>query len=471
MSLSKPLKVDPSLVEPYKKEKNPFDHIKTLKNICKLRDHDVPVPLSAEDRASTLFSYFSPKVTSILAQTIEEFERPDGCFSQSSHKKHSDVVQPLSDKEIKQLGVLRDCLRSHLCEHFHSLSRPPPNSGGDTARWSMAAQIYIIVCLLNCVLLRFGLGKAEYERFHPNKVGYLCGNLLVLDPRLISQYCVRYIQLTTHNALERLNAISYYDDSLDEFLRFLSYRTSELLCMSGLEADGVYNAPEWCAPIAAAHTGLLPEAKQMDKRLLTCTTDFVTHSMIWFVTLNAHVDNLYQLAPPPKKGLRAPPHEKRLSIEQTKQLRWYPTERMIFLVYEFFCKYAAGCKDDTYMHNIRDFCMQFEVSPDHPSIYRTLENTEMAIPADVIAKAMPNMSPVGKEFVRLIKYGMPMLEWWHRFWNWRKGETRIRSDYIGSNSFYTQLVLLYTIDLYFQNRLRLDTHKIEFRHRFVAYHK
>ncbi len=465
MSATKKNKADPFTIETYKRGVNPYRHIKTLRDICRLKDLDVPTPLTSQDFMATRFSYFAPVVSRILAETIREFEADNGSLNARStvRRRHSDVVQALDDTEIRKIAVLCDCLREHMCEQFYSLARPPPDAGGDTARWSTAAQMYTLVCQMTYVLVRFGYNRKEYEAYNPSESAYLTANALVVDDCELRRYSVRAVQMSVHTLLERLYAITSYHPHLDLYVRYLCYRIAELIVGAGDE--NTYNAPEWCSTMANAHNSSRVVTEAGDDRLLTCTTDFVTHSMCWTMTLRSFLSNYNQTAPPPLDQPLAHPSADRYSVEQTRTFRWYPTARMTFLAYEFFCKYAAHCVDDTYMHGVRDYCMQFEMSPDHPAIYRVLNNTEKAVPADVLATPMPNMSPVGKEFVRLIKYGMPLLEWMHRFWNWRKGETRIRSAYMGSNLFYTQLAVLYVIDLYFSNKLRIN-----FRHRFVMYH-
>lgn len=456
-------KLRPTDVDTLAKKRNSYESITTLRKLVQFKE--VPFPNATEDTTACRFTEYNEIAASILRQTLTEFDHPQGSLNKkATHRRASNVVQQLKETEIKELGVLRDELFLHLCEHCHALSRAPPLSGGDTSLASIGYHFWVLVCLLNCVLLRFGLGQKEYTAFNPCRNAYLRAQRLTMDRIPVEKYSVRLLQLSVHNYLERLNALSDYHESLDEYAAALRYRASELICGSGKQSP-FYDAPEWCSTIAAATTGQTAEPSEMDKSLLTCNINFIVQSMVWFTSIHNYTANYYLLALPPIDGPTTAHVATRYSIDQSRTIRWFPSHALLYRVLEFFCNYANGCTDDTYLHGLRNFCTQFEMTPDQPAIYRIYQKTTTAIPADVLGYQFSNQSFVGKEYVRLIKFSRTsLLEWMHQMWNWRHGETRVRSSYLGTDRFITNLVVLYVIDLFFSNRLRMT-----FRKRFVLY--
>lgn len=444
------------------KDVDPYSHITSLQHVVTFTDIDFPI--ASEDVIATQFIKYIKRIQPILSSTLYEYDSKNGALNpESTHRLPSLVATKLDASGVRRLNQLRTAFREHLFLSYYSLSASPPLSGGDTSRWSIALQMWIIVALLTCILLRCSDERKSYDTFNPNTSRYLTSNALVVEPTLrVCEYSMRTLQLSVHNLLRRLCALTSYTEELDVYLAMLEKRTAELICGGGA-LDGHYDAAEWCAPIALAHTAVAQNIPP-DPKLITATTDFIAHSMVWFFTLNSHVQNYHQMAPPPSFSATAP--SIRFSIEQGRALRWYPKKELCYIVLEFLCEYAANCKDDTYMHGMRDFQTQFESSPDHPALHRMKQNTHMAVPAEVMGENWPNMSPIGKEYVRFIKYGVPLLVWLHRFWNWRYGETRVRSAYLGTNKFHADLALLHIVNLYLAAQTR-----IWFKHRFVIYQK
>jgi len=468
-----PKKLRASEVETHKQRPNLYAaKIRRLLDVVRFRD--VPFPCSIEEMAAGNFIAYSRVVQPILATTLEEFDTPNGALNpNTSHPRASTVVQHLLPAQVGELLRLRNDMQSHLQENLHALTRAPPLAGGDTARWSVGATMWLLICLLNCVLRRFGLGRDSNGNdrllaFRPCTHAYLCAQLLVVDKAPLLQFSLRSLQMTLMNLLERLPTLAAYHSCLDEYVAALSHRCAELICGSGTRESG-YNAPEWCAPVGLAHSGTrgvgaADLGPQPNAERLTCTTDFITHSMIWLATANAWIANYHQLAAPPLDTSEPSAGAERYSVRQTRQFAWFPSKPLLYRVLEFFCDYAHGCADDSYRHMLRAYVMQFEPSPSDSTVYRTYQNTNQAIPSDVIAYPLPNVSPVGREYVRLIRYNLPLVEWLHRSWNWRYGETRIRSAHLGNSRKATQLAVLYVVNLFFANRTR-----IPFRNRFVLY--
>lgn len=458
-------KLKPSEVETFKPVANRYAHIKTLRHVVQFRD--VPFAQSSEELASAPFLAYAAAVQPILAQTLFELDDDNGALNlKSAHRRQSTIVQALRAAEIKQLEVLRNELLDHLNVHFYAISRPPPLAGGDTARWSIAATMWLLVCILNCVLRRFGLGADKIDRYKASEQAYLCAELLVIDPAPCMAYSLRSLQMTMQNLIERLDSLQSFHTQLEDFVGVLMHRTSELICGGGTAANG-YDANEWCSLIEHAHTGQRPGSTATTKgQVFACTTEFISQSMIWFVTVNNYIANYYQLAEKPLRPAAVDMAAERFDVAQTRSMAWYPTHALMYRVVEFYCEYANDCMDDTYANGLRDFCAQFETAPDQPIVYRVQNKTDKAPPADVLSQQTANLSPVGKEYVRIIKYGIPLKEWLHRSWNWRYGETRIRSGYMGTNRFYTDLVVLYIISLYFYNKTR-----VWFRNQFILYHR
>lgn len=443
---------------------------------------DVPFPYNSKSIETGRFYQFFALANRILTTTLVEFDDLHGALNPTPgfRKRPLDVAVKLSEKQVMRLALMRRELMDHLIQFGVHLQDPPPESGGDSARWSVACGMWLLVCQMNCVLRRFGLGGDALEEYNPSAYAYIAAQKLVIELGPVMKYSVRALQMMMTNLMSRLDGITDYHPDLAKFLDAASHAFAEAICSSGRAKDR-YNAPEFCIPVHMAHTGLTRDVVVKDSKtekssgFETCTTDFIVSSMWWFITAHLYIRRYLLIAPPPagtppptsaKRKLTALPNgdPPRKSIEETRQLRWFPTKEMLFRANQFFCEYAVKGTDDIYQHGLNAFVTQFEPYPCDARIYCAMRNTHIAVPSDVLQFQFPNRSPVGVQYIISTKYDIPIVQWLHDSWNNRYGDTRVRTGNLRRLNYHIQLAVLYIIHSFVASKT-----SISFRHRFVIY--
>lgn len=477
-------RLDPRNVDLAAQTRNDFTFLKSLQAISNYRD--VSFPVTADGLDAIEFIKYINCVLPVLARALWEYDSPNGPLNpKASHRTSSHIGGHPDDVCMKKLMVLRDDMRTYLFQNFYSLAQPPPLSGGDTAKWSIALHMWIFILHVTCLQFRYAKKTikvrsqskeeivTEYEKYIPGDNDYLTSNNLVTEATVpLCVYSVRTLQTTLMNFIERICTIAEYSDDLDTFYDHLLQRTAEVVIGSG--SASVYDAPEWCSSVATAHSNVDDHVANNCNNKLVCTSEFETQTMVWFYTLNLYFVHYYQMAAPPDSqaltkrldDIYNAADTPRVGLAEAKKLCWYPRSELRYYVMEFLCLYASDCKDDTYQNGMRDYQSQFQFSPEQAVLYRLQQGTVNAKPADVLIAPVPNKSSVSMEYVRVYKWSIPLLECLHRFWNWRYGETRVRSSYMNGNAFNMQLAVLYVINLYFAAHT-----KIWFKNRFVMYQR
>jgi hypothetical protein len=95
--------------------------------------------------------------------------------------------------------------------------------------------------------------------------------------------------------------------------------------------------------------------------------------------------------------------------------------------------------------------VRFEPLPSDATVFRAYTGMNNAAPKDVLTYKFLNRSGTGIEFSRIIQYDRPVLKILHDWWNWREGETRIRSASMQRLGYDRELIWIYVIDLFFAN--------------------
>jgi hypothetical protein len=443
-------------------------NIKTLVDLVEF--DEIPYPTTANCSSAGVMMTWITQAHSVLARTLIEFDEPNGALNQMSgfRQKVSVVAHGFGDKHVALLHKLRSDLELHLSEYMLSLSRPVEGSGGDTARWSVGTNIWVIICMISCVLRRFGLGEDVLKKYNPWSSAYLRAQKLVLDTVPVMDYSLRSLIDTITNWLERLDSIKTYRDDLWDLLKVIKYALAKYIVGAG-EPNTGWDASEWTAPIGMAQTAEKRDVVTKDGKTsgLECvTTDFVCHSALWVTTIENYLRfyvTVSRIAVPlPKEPTKEEVRDSffkggermtykwiRTDAATTRKLSWFPSDYVIRRATTFFCVYAYMSTPNPV--EARSFAVKFAPLPSDSSVFRAYTGMEVASPKDVLTYKFLNRSATGTEFTRIIQFDRPVLDIIHDWWNWRDGETRIRSSSMQRLGFERELIWIYLIDLFFAN--------------------
>ena len=443
--------------------------IKTLKQLVEF--DDIPFPTTAKCSSAGLMMVWITQAHAVLARALIELDEPNGALNQKAgfRQKKSLVGEGFTSKHVELLYKLRLDLELHLCEYQLSLSRPAEGSGGDTARWSVGTNMWVIICMISCVLHRYGFGKDVLMKYNPWSSIYLRSQKLVLDSCPVMDYSLRSVIDTIMNWLERLDTIKVYRDELWDLLKVLRYALAKYIVGSGTSSTG-WDAAEWTAPVALAQTAERRDVVTTDGKIsgMECvTTDFVCQSAVWVTTIENYL-RLYVMvsritiplpAVPSKEeardaffkgGQRMTYKWVRSDIATTRKCAWFPSDYVMRRAMTFFCVYAQMANPNA--NEARTMAVRFEPLPSDATVFRAYTGMENAAPKDVLTYKFLNRSQTGIEFSRIIQYDRPLLKILHEWWNWRYGETRIRSESMHRLGFNRELIWIYLIDLFFANK-------------------
>lgn len=415
-----------------------------IESFEELLDRPVPLVRSAEsDDAFELADYCRHSLT-MLRRVIEALSEQRGRGAAAST---SDF---LSAAERAALHKVRALWNEHLRCHKYSLWNPPPASGGVTAEYSLAVQLWLLVAHANVVLQLCGACGSLFE-FYPPESAYLSRNALVLDNAPIMRYPLRTLVLTLQNFVETLDSIDRLGRDYARFATALEHRTASFICFGGTRAQ--LNAGEWCTSAAADGTVRVSEA-------------FLTRSMIWFSAIydyaenwcvaNSRIDAATQL----RTVVRVPAH----CVEEAPWRPSLATERSLR---SFVCRYARELVDDVYVSGLRDFLRQFQLGACEMDIYRQRNKLNEAHITSVRTHKFADRSDVAHAYVYHVYFDRNPIEYVSEVLQWEEGDpVDTRSASLGRSR-----LLRGTAVLYIWHQFLLSKFKLEFKRNFLLFHR
>ena len=418
----------------------------SIDNFAALLAREPPLTQSAGDEAAFELVDYCREAQRMLETVIKLLESFDGP-SQANMAR-------LNVHETRRLRQLRAMWLEHLRANLYTLMAPPPASGGSTARYSIAVQLWLLVAHANCVL-QLSSEVSQLDKFYPPGSAYLSRNCLVVD----DNYVMRYPQRTLLLALDRFTAqLDCMDRLHKDYLRYataLEHRLSVLLCHTGSKTE--YNAAEWC----------LPNESEQDER---CSEEFMQCTMVQLLTIYQYAENWCALNvmsyydPLRNRHVTQPIRWPAHCVDEAD---WVPSARSMRRLIAFLCKYAHSRQDANYVRSIHTFLMQFELRPHELDQYRMLQRTLMAHARTVLHHEFRGQSQIGRTYMHKVHYDRSVFSYVRELLQFEQSDDAAsRTAALANQGRQRQLGALFVLHQFLDGKFRLD-----FKARFVLFQR
>lgn len=350
----------------------------------------------------------------------------------------------LTLEERTKLRNLRALWSEHLRANFYNLIGSPPNSGGQTARYSLGVQLWLLVAHANVILQQSDAAGALFD-FYPPGSNYLSRNRLIVDNARVMNYPLRTFLLALEHFVCSLDAIDRFHVDYNKYAAALEHRASELVCHTGTKDE--YNAPEWC---------VASEAGQGER----VSEEFITHVVCWFVNIYNYGENWCALTS--KAILNRLTNQREiehicLPAHEVAVADWAPSARTMRRLTAFLCDYAFGLKEALYTSKLREFLLKFDIRPGDMDVYRSWMRTDQPHVQSVIQHEFRGSSLVARTYLRKLHHDRTPYSYLVEVLQWVSGdETHTRSASLSRLGFTRQLVVLYIFHQYIEGRFKFE---------------
>lgn len=403
---------------------------------------------TSQDQRAFAMSDYCTQARTIMEKVIKLLE--------SISEDVSAPMAQLTAAEETALKQKRAQWMEHLRGNFYGLVAPPPASGGATARYSLAVQLWLLVAHAN-VILQLGLpDDADLFTFYPPASAYLSRNALVVDVSRVMSYPMRTILLALEHFVSTLDTLDRFHKDYTLYMGALEHRISDLLCHTGTRDE--YNAPEWCVP-----------AENM-KNYERVSEEFIVYTMCWVLTLYNYAEgwcacNVAQIVDRATRivsivPVRQPAHE-------VANSDWAPSARSMRRLTAFVCEYAHGLKAGEYTRAMRLFLLQFDLRPGDVDIYRVMIKTNQAHIRSVLQYEFRGASVVARAYLRKLHHDRSVYTYVAETLQWTDGNPmNTRSSSLPHLGFTRQLAVLNVLHQFIEGKFH-----IPFRERFMIFHR
>lgn len=343
----------------------------------------------------------------------------------------------------------------HLRGYFYVLAPPPPASGGKTARYSLALQLWLLIAHAN-VILQQSDAVGNLFNFYPPASQYMSRNNLIVENAPVMKYPLRTVVEALELFVKSIDTIDRFHADFTKYLVALEHRVSELVCHSGRKTE--YNAPEWCVP------------KEGRPGFENVTEEFMIYAMCWIVNLyNAaeawcaltHVA-IYDsvLNTTTQLPIRVPAHI-------VAEADWNVSTRSMRRLTAFVCETASKHNTGTHSVALRKFLLQFTLSPAALDIYRVLHKTNQAHVLSVLQYEFVGASQIARAYMRRVHFDRT----WHSVINellqWKEGDAlTTQSASLDREGFMRDLTVLFVMEQFIAS-----TYRFSIRERFWLFHR
>jgi hypothetical protein len=373
---------------------------------------------------------------------------------EEEHGNAAAAAEPLIDlEERSELMRVRDMWIEHLCAYKYSLWLPPPLSGGVTASYSLATQLWLLVLHANA-LLQCANCVPELVEFYPPACAYLSEQRLVLDTEPLVNYTQRVTLLTLCNFVERLDTLTHWAPPYRFFVRALEHRVAALVCFGGEALD----AAEWCVVrmrvAASAAAPAAPVADEpVDGGARRVSEEFLTHTMVLFCTLREYEENAHLLAAHCQPA------------QNCATQAWLPP---LAGASAFLCMYSrTRLLDESFRTDMRNLLRYFALRPCDLDLYRIAQRKHDINAATAVAHQYEHRSQTMDAYSNHLQFEAAIHEYVAEAIQWRDGcATTTASASLGIGGFVAQLATLFV-----WNQFLLGTFRFDFRHQCVLFHR
>lgn len=366
---------------------------------------------------------------------------------ESNTSDNTTSMARLTQTECALLRKRRTQWIEHMRGSFHTLMLPPPGSGGSTARYSLAMQLWLLVAHANVILLQSDAVDGIYE-YDPATVPYLSRNSLVVENGPVMGYPQRTVLMALEHLTTMLDTLDRFHKEYATYICVLEYRISELICHAGTKAE--FNAPEWSEP-----------RDPKNKNSAECVSDeFRVYTLTWFLTLYNYADNWISLLRT-RSGVPM-----RVPVHIVARAEWVPSQRSLRRLTAFICEYTFGLKDDRYGQDLREFLLRFDVRPPDMDLYRVLMKSNRAQSRTVLQNEFRGMSAIGRVYLRQVHYDRTVYSYVVHALQWADSpHAHTQSASLARLGQMRQLALVFAIHQY------MHTMSVDFRTYFIFFHR
>lgn len=362
----------------------------------------------------------------------------------------------LTQRERDTLKQRRAKWNDHLRANFYNLIGPPPSSGGATARYSLAVQLWILIAHAN-VILQQSEAVSTLFTFYPPNSAYLSRNALVVDNGPVMSYPMRTVIMAAEKFVCSLDTLDRFSADYASYMTALEHRISELICHTGRPDE--YNAPDWCVKVDGGGGGE------------RASDEFIQHSMCWMNTLYNYHENWIHLG---VVGVwdgvlrRLEPHQVRVPAHLVDAAPWLPSTRSMNMLVAFVCDYTYQMKDDVFKRGLRQFLMQFELRPHDSDLYRVLFKTNTAHIRSVLQHDFRGFSSVARAYIRKVHYERSVYPYICEALQWQIGDPEFtRSGALDRLQFFRELAAVFAMHQFIHAKF----HTLDWKARFMLFHR
>lgn len=392
----------------------------------------------------------------------------------------------LSDQERTGLRSLRALWMEHLRTNLYTLWTPPPSSGGATARYSLAVQLWLLITHANVVLQRSNATDTLFD-FVPAQSNYLLRNQLVVDTGAVMCMSMRALIMGVEKLVLELDTIDRFHPDLMTLAVAYEHRISELIAEVGSPDE--FDAPEWCVShgerAAAEEKAAKAGATFVDERRMRkekqggestarnalkegeeqCSDEFIMYSMVWLLTVYRYAECWCKL------NVREMPDGR---IQQTRvpahivaRSQWVPSARSERSFAQLVLHYAKTLQDDVYGRSLRLFLLQFELRACDMDVVRLLNKHNQVHARTALEYEFRGRSAVARAYLRKVHYDRRVYEYVSEAFQWESGdELTTRSASMARQGFVRQLAVLFTIHQLIESKFRFP-----WKQRFLLVHR
>lgn len=350
------------------------------------------------------------------------------------------TLKVLKPEEQEMLQRLRGAWLEFLKANLYTLWTPPPASGGATARYSIAVQLWLLVVHANVILQRSNAADKLFD-FNPSASDYLLRNALVIDTSAVMCYTMRTLIMAVQKLLLDLDSIDRFHPDYIAYAVALEHRISEFITDVGGGEE--FDALEWCVSHGereveekkrAGKQSIIKQrakakedagGKSMRKNALRageeqCSDNFVLSTMIWMLTIYRYAEcwfklNVRELHDGRVQHMRVPWHV-------TARSKWVPSSRSIRALSQLLLHYAANLTSATYDSHMRAFLLQFNALASDMDEVRLYQKHNEVFARTVLEFEFKCRSVVSRAYLRKIYYDRRCKSYLDESFQWESGD-------------------------------------------------
>ena len=391
----------------------------------------------------------------------------------------------LSLAERDSLQALRSAWLDHLKNNLYSLWTPPPSSGGATARYSIAVQVWLLVTHANVILQRSNATDALFD-FNPSTSIYLLRNSLVIDTGPVMCYSMRTLLMAIDKFILELDSLDRFHPDYITYAVALEHRLSEVIAEVG--SGDEFDALEWCvshgaraveeAKKAEADNFIDQRRKKKDRiggastqrhalqeHEEQCSDEFIMATMVWMLTIYRYAECWFKLSVRVLSDNRV--QHTRVPAHVVARSDWLPSSRSIRAFSQLMLHYTKTLQDDVYTRMQRLFLLQFELRASDMDMVRLFDKHNYVHARSVLEYEFKGRSAVARAYVRKVHYDRKVYEYVAEALQWESGdETTTSSGSLMRQGFVRQLAIFFAIHQLIESRFRFP-----WKQRFLLFHR